>query len=201
MCPRKGEEPMVEQMFGQLRTFLLDNNLVVGLCLVAQPLNKRLRTPFSRTLELFIARVEAFLIARRDHRRRVRLSFDEINTLLDLVNQQFIRAQQERTRIVEKIEASRLLITEKEQERYGQLRLLGIIRGSNQIVEIQAVIQATERVLTIQKRSLGGNETELTKLRIQLQQLGEIRQILNQEGEGNGDRNGRRGSEQQLVRP
>lgn len=189
---------MVEQMFGQLRTFLLDNNLVVGLCLVAQPLGKRLRTPFSRTLERFIAKVEAFLIARRDHHRQVRLSFDEINTLLDLVNQQFIRAQQEHARIVEKIEASRLLITSKEQERYGQLRLLGIIRGPNQIVEIQAVIRATERVLTIQKRSLGGNETELTKLRIQLSKLREIRQILNQEGEGNGDR---KGSEQQLVRP
>lgn len=190
---------MVEQTFGPLRTFPLDNILAVGLCLVARPPGKRLRISLSRTLEGFIARAEA-LIARRDRRRRVRLSFENINTLLNLVNQQNIRAQQERTRIAEKIEASRLLIANKEQERYGQLRLLGVTRGLNQIGEIQAVIQATERVLTIQKRSLSTSETELTKLGIQLKKLEEIRQILNQERGGEDNETGDREGSEQLVR-
>jgi len=191
---------MVEQTFGQLRTFPLGNILAFGVCLVVRPPGKRLRIPLSRTLEVFIARVEA-LIARRDRRRRVRLSFANINTLLDLVNEQNSRAQQERTRITEKIEASRLLIADKEQERYGQLRLLGVTRGPDQILEIQAVIQATERVLILQKRSLSTSETELVELGIQLQKLEEIRRILNQErgGEGNEPGDGK-GSEQQLVR-
>jgi len=193
---KKGEESMVEQTFGQLRTFPLGGILVAGLCLVARPPGKRLR--ISLPLEEFIAKVEA-LIVRRDRRRRVRLSFENINTLFDLAKEQYIRAQQERTVLAEKIEASRLLIADKEQERYGLLRLLGVTRGRDQIVEIPAAIQATERVLTIQKRSLSNSETELIELGIQLGRLEEIRQILSREIGGEGDGSDREGSKQ-LVR-
>ena len=193
---KKGEESMVEQTFGQLRTFPLGNILVAGLCLVARPPGKRLR--ISLPLEEFIARVEA-LIVRRDRRRRVRLSFENLNTLFDLAKEQYIKAQQERAVLAEEIETSRLLIADKEQERYGLLRLLGVARGPNQIVEIQTVIQATESVLAIQKRSLSTRENELIKLGDQIKKLQEIRQILSREIGGEGDGSDREGSKQ-LVR-
>jgi hypothetical protein len=150
-------------------------------------------------LAIIIAKIEA-KVNRRDirTRRKVRLSSNQVNFLLNLIKRQQAEVKAERQRLVDKIRADREFLAKKERDRFSQLRHLGRATGLAR-AEIRAVIQANERVLMIRQRSISTSEEELLKLAEQLKKVVELRQILSLErgGEGHGDREG---SEQQLVR-
>jgi len=187
-CVQERGKKMVEQAFGQLPVLLSANILVGGLCLGLST-GKGARIPFGCSLEEFIARVGALIAS-----RRVSLSAENLKLLLSLAKEQQTRAQQKRLAIAKKIKDGRLLIANKEQERYGLLRSLGVTRGRDRIMEIPAAIKAIERVLTIQSRALSKNEAELIKLGLQLKKLEEICRLLGREVEDD------REDSEQLVR-